>query len=98
MQIGNNPTGDFPNCVGLFGYRDDEVATYMNLIAIYKENTGEYIYANNLFVVDSAGQAAATSFKFGNWTFKQDASGRLGIYNGATEVACFNTDGTYVNL
>ena len=98
LQIGNNPTGDFPDCVGLFGYRDDEVATYLNLIATYKENTGEYIYANNLFVVDSAGQAAATSFKFGNWTFKQDASGRLGIYNGATEVACFNTDGTYVNL
>lgn len=40
----------------------------------------------------------APEFKFGNWTFKQDASGRLGIYNGTTEVACFNTDGTYVNL
>ena len=98
LQIGNNPTGDFQDCVGLFGYRDDEVATYLNLIATYKENTGEYIYANNLFVVDSAGQAAATSFKFGNWTFKQDTLNRLGIFNNNVQKAYIDTAGNYVKI
>jgi len=96
LKIGNNPTGDFPNCVGLFGYRDDEVATYSNLIATYKENTGEYIYANNLFVVDSAGQAAATSFKFGNYSFKQSANGLSICFNGV-EQAYITSTGQYVN-
>ena len=96
LQIGNNPTGDFPNCVGLFGYRDDEVATYLNIIATYKENTGEYIYANNLFVVDSAGQASATSFKFGNYSFKQSANGLSICFNGVEQAYITNT-GQYVN-
>lgn len=97
LQIGNNPTGEFPNCVGLFGYRDDEVATYMNLIATYKENTGEYIYANNLFVVDSAGQAAATSFKFGNWTFKEVSGNMVISYNGIAK-ATIQSSRTNSNL
>lgn len=54
------------------------------------------VYANTN--IEASGTAQATEFKFGSWTFKQDGIGRLGIYNGTTEVACFNTDGTYVNL
>ena len=53
------------------------------------------IEANN-FYANSIIQSP--EFKFGNYSFKQDGSGRLGIYNGTTEIACFNTDGTYVNL
>ena len=74
-------------------------------IAVFDENDYSYYFANNKLKYDNTnnifsitGQAKATEFKFGNWTFKQDASGRLGIYNGTSEVACFNTDGTYVNL
>lgn len=97
LQIGNDPTGEFSNCVGLFGYRDDEVATYLNLIAAYKENTGEYIYANNLFVVDSAGQAAATSFKFGNWSFKEVSGNMVISYNGIAK-ATIQSSRTNSNL
>ena len=48
--------------------------------------------------LNASGKVTSSEFKFGNWTFKQDASGRLGIYNGASEVACFDIYGTYVNL
>ncbi|MHB9056209.1 MAG: hypothetical protein ACYC2P_08680 [Paludibacteraceae bacterium] len=57
-------------------------------------NAGVYANTN----IEASGTAQATEFKFGLWTFMQDGSGRLGIYNGLTEVACFNTDGTYVKL
>ena len=73
-------------------------------IAAYSAND-MFIFANSIITVnpetsltEMTGAVKATEFKFGSWTFKQDGSGRLGIYNGTSEVACFNTDGTYVNL
>ena len=96
--IGNDPLGfldgDSP---GLYNAGND------GIIAAYNNTAGKFYYANGNLIVDYSGVATsptmkANEFKFGSWTFKQDTTGRLGIYNGTTEVACFNTDGTYVNL
>ena len=95
--VGNDPYGVIDGISpGIFTSSDQ-------VIAAYSLNTGDYIYANGLMTIYNTGLMAApkmqaTEFKFGNYSFKQDTSGRLGIYNGTTEVACFNTDGTYVNL
>lgn len=96
--IGNDPVGAFDNMSpGLYNTDND------GAIAAYYITEGLYIYGNGLMSIDNTGlttvpKMSATEFQFGTWTFKQDTSGRLGIYNGTTEVACFNTDGTYVNL
>ena len=79
--------------VGLYNADNDQV------IAAYDGYNNMFYYANNSVIFDNNANALQSpAFKFGNWTFKQDTSGRLGIYNGATEVACFNADGTYINL
>lgn len=68
-------------------------------IASWDSVTNKYYYGGGSVNSTPEGLVTAyTGFKFGNYSFKQDGSGRLGIYNGATEIACFNTDGTYVNL
>ena len=96
--IGNDPLGFLDgNSPGLYNADND------GIIAAYNYTAGKFYYANGNLIVDYSGVATsptmqATEFKFGSWTFKQDGSGRLGIYNGTTEVACFNADGTYVNL
>jgi hypothetical protein len=73
-----------------------EIASYMYGLNKYVYAGGAINYQNS--ILDIVGQVKSTEFNFGNWTFKQDASGRLGIYNGTTEVACFDIYGTYVNL
>ena len=93
--IGSDPLGLFGTgmSVGLYNTDNDTV------IAAYDDYNGMFYYANTSVTFSNyTNTLQAPAFKFGNWTFRQDASGRLGIYNGATEVACFNTDGTYVNL
>ena len=70
-----------------------------NVIAAYYDYNQTYIFAGGAATVDASNRMVCNEgFKFGAWTFKQDGSGRLGIYNGTTEVACFDTYGTYVNL
>lgn len=70
-----------------------------NVIAAYYDHNQTYIFAGGAATVDAENKMVCNGgFKFGNYTFKQDGSGRLGIYYNTTEVACFNTDGTYVNL
>lgn len=90
------------NIGGKMGLHEELTGT---TVAAFDDIDYCYYFANNKLKYDNTynifsitGRATATEFKFGNWTFKQDASGRLGIYNGTNEVACFNTDGTYVNL
>ena len=93
--IGSDPLGLFGTGmnVGLYNTDNDTV------IAAYDDYNGMFYYANSSVTFSNYTNALQSpAFKFGSWTFRQDASGRLGIYNGATEVACFNTDGTYVNL
>ena len=93
--IGDDPLGLFGTGmnVGLYNTDNDTV------IAAYDGYNNMYYYANNSVTFNNnTNTLQSPAFKFGSWTFRQDASGRLGIYNGATEVACFNTDGTYVNL
>ena len=72
-------------------------------IATYDKGTLKHYYGGDKVTVDNIGllyapKMESSEFKFGAWTFKQDGSGRLGIYNGTEEVACFDTYGTYVNL
>ena len=73
-----------------------EIASYLYGLNKYAYAGGAINYQNS--ILDIVGQVKSTEFKFGNWTFKQDASGRLGIYNGTTEVACIGTTGNFIDL
>lgn len=70
-----------------------------NVIAAYYDYNETYIFAGGALLVDNAnGTVCDSGFKFGNWTFKQDTSGRLGIFNNNVQKAYIDTAGNYVKI
>ena len=96
--IGNDPLGFLDGASpGLYNAGND------GIIAAYNNTTGKFHYANGNLIVDYSGVATsptmqANEFVFGNWKFKQDTSGRLGIFNNNVQKAYIDTAGNYVKI
>ena len=94
-MIGNDPLGIYGTgmSVGLYNVDNDQT------IAAYDGYYNVFYYANNAVLFDSnTNVLQSPAFKFGSWTFRQDTSGRLGIFNNNVQKAYIDTAGNYVKI